>query len=600
MRSRLRIGTLGLGLLAAAGSPLLAARAVAQVAERARVMVTNLKPLDDANKRFGRDLAKELRELINQLPRHQPVEEREVRDAAKQYDVEYDELDCIQSLQLANLVNAEIVFCGMVTENRDDRTFTLSGIQFAAPGGTSLGIADKTWDRDAPELAAQEIAEVFDTFVQQSLSADFCGQYFDSQDWESAEENCTSALAMNPDHTQVRFIYANLLKETGRLDQAYTETLRVIELDPLHEQALQLAGFLAATLADPQHGLAAPRREEMADKAREHYTSYLVLNPGNAQVRMRIAYELAQAGDPEGAMLLMEEGLAIEPDNVDLLLQHASFASRAAQDRIAAAGADAPLSAEAAELYRKAQRSYQAAYAERGIEMDSGHLRNMIAIFKELGQIEEAVEMAERVLETHDSEAQFWSLYADLLREAGRLDEAILALDETAARDPDYQNVRARQGTWLIEAGREDESLPRLQEAVENGEQTADAIARIPFAAGYAKGINAEPKDLDYALRMIGLAKTFQDELSEAAAGEIDFWHGYALYEQASEQEKPQTLQTAQRTLPKFQQAARLFAQPRVAAYAEAQSISNSLQQLRDATQQYVEIQEAIIQRGRR
>lgn len=586
MRSRLRIGTLGLGLLAAASSPLLAARAVAQVAERARVIVTNLKPLDDANKRFGRDLAKELRELINRLPRHQPVEESEVRDAAKNYDIEYDELDCIQSLQLANLVNAEIVFCGTVTENRDDRTFSLSGIQFAAPRGTSLGIADKTWDRDDPELAAQEIAGVFDTFVQQSLSADFCGQYFDSQDWESAEENCTSALEMNPDHTQVRFIYANLLKETDRLDQAYTETLRVIEQDPLHEQALQLAGFLAATL-------------EMADKAREHYTSYLVLNPGNAQVRMRIAYELAQAGDPEGAMLLMEEGLEIEPENVDLLLQHASFATRAAQDRIAAAGADAPLTAEAAELYRKAQLSYQAAYAERGIEMDPRHLRSMIVIFKELGRIEEAVEMAEQVLETHDDEAQFWSLYADLLREAGRLDEAILALDETAARDPDYQNIRARQGTWLIEAGREDESLPRLQEAVENREQTADNIARILFAAGHSKGINAEPKDLDYALRMIGLAKTFQDELSEAAAGEIDFWHGYALYEQAVEQEKPQTLQTAQRTLPKFQQAARLFAQPRVAAYAEARSIANSLQQLRDATQQYVEIQEAIIQRGR-
>ncbi len=587
MRSRLRIGTLGLGLLAAAGGPLPAAPADAQVAERARVMVTNLKPLDDANKRFGRDLAKELRELINQFPRHQPVEEKEVRDAAKQYDIEYDELDCVQSLQLSNLVDAAIVFCGTVTENRDDRTFTLSGLQFADSDGTSLGIADKTWDRDAPELAAQEIAEAFDTFVQQSLSAVFCGQYFESQDWASAEENCMSALEMNPDHARVRFIYANLLKETDRLDQAYTETLRVIELDPLHEQALNLAGFLAATL-------------DMVNEAREHYTSYLVLNPGNAQVRMRIAYELAQAGDPEGAMLMMEEGLAIEPDNVDLLLQHASFASGAAQKRIAAAGAEAPLSAEAAELYRKAQRSYQAAYEERGIEMDSRHLRNIIAIFKELGQIDEAVAMAEQVLETHDGEAQFWSLYADLLRDAGRLDQAILALDETAARDPRYQNIKVRQGSWLIEAGREDESLPRLQEAVENGEQTADFVARILLAPGHSKGITAEPKDLDYALRMIGMAKTFQDELSEAAAGEIDFWYGYALYEQASEQEKPQTLQTAQRTLPKFQQAARFFAQPSVAAYAEARSISNSLQELRDNTQQYIEIQEAIIQRGRR
>ncbi len=586
MKNRLRVGILCLGAFAVASGPVVTAQASAQATERARVMVTNLRPLDDANKGFGRDLAEELRDLINQLPRHQPVEEREVRDAAKQYDIEYDELNCVQSLQLANLVSAEIVFCGMVTENRDDRTFTLSGIQFAAPGGTSLGIDDKTWPRDDAELAAQEIATVFDAFVQQSLRADFCGQYFESQDWASAEENCTAALEMSPDHAQVRFIYANLLKETDRLDQAYTETMRVIELDPLHEQALQLAGFLAATLG-------------MEDEARQHYTDYLVLNPGNAQVRMRIAYELAQAGDPEGAMFLTEEGLEIEADNVDLLLLHGSFATKAAQDLTGAAG-DAPLSAEAAELYRKAQRSYAVAYAERGTEMDVGHLRSMIAIMKELGQIEEAVDMSEQVLETHDGEAQLWSLYADLLREIDRLDEAITALDETAARDPEYQNIKVRQGTWLIDAGREDESLPYLQTAVENGEQSADNVARILFASGHSKGINAEPKDLDYALRMIGMAKTFQNELSDGAAGEIDFWHGYALYEQALEQEKPQSLQTAQATLPKFQQAARFFALPRVASYAESRSISGSLQQLRDATQQYIEIQEAIIQRGRR
>ena len=583
MRSRLRIGILGLGLLALAGGPLPTAHAGAQVAERARVMVTNLKPIDDANKNFGRDLAKELRELINQSPRHQPVEEGEVRDATKQYDIEYDELDCTQSLQLASLVNAAIVFCGTSTENRDDRTFTLAGVQFAAPGGTALTIEDKTWSRDDPEMAAQEIMGAFETFVQQSLAADFCAQYFDSQDWESAEDNCTRALDMNPDHAQVRFIYANVLRQTERPQEAYTETLQVIGLDPLHEGALQLAGFLAATLG-------------LDDEAREHYSAYLVLNPGNAQVRMRIAFELAQAGDPEGAMLLAEEGLDIEADNVDLLLQHASFATRAAQDRMSQVAPGSPLSAEAAELYRKAQQSYQAAYRERGIEMDIGHLRNMIAIFNELGQVEEAVDMAERVLQTHDEEASLWSVYADLLKDVGRVDEAITALSEAQTRDPGTRDVEFRQGNWLVELGRAEEALPYLQQAVENGGRSADDAARIFFAEAVNNGINAEPPDLNYGLRLIGLAKAFENEISDGSAGEIDFWHAYALYQQALEQEKPQNLQTAQVTLPKFQQAARLFALPRVAAYAEGRSIN--LQQFRDATQQYIEIQEAIIQRG--
>ena len=586
MRSRLRNGIVGLGLLAMVGSPFLAEAAMAQATERFRVMVTNLKPIDDANKRFGRDLAKELRDLINELATHQPVNEDEVRDASKRYDIEYDELDCVQSLQLANLVGARAVFCGEVIENRDDRTFSLRGVQIAAPGGVSFPIPDKTWDRDDPEMAAQEIAQAFEAYVDQSRRATFCGEDFESQNWDGAENNCTAVLVANPDHIQVRFIWANVLKETDRLEEAYTETLKVMEADPLHEQALQLAGFLAATLG-------------MDDEARQHYNDYLVLNPGNAQVRMRIAYELAQAGDPEGAMLLTEEGLAIEADNVDLLLLHAGFATGAAQDRTSAAAPGSPLSAEAAELYRKAQQSYATAYAERGDEIEFLHLRNMIAIFNELGQVEEAVEMAEQVLGTHDGEATLWSLYADLLKDVGRVDEAISALGEAGSRDPNTRDVEFRQGNWLVEMGRADEALPYLQQAVESGGRSADDAARIFFAEAVNNGINADPPDFNRGLQLIGMAKSFEDELSEGAAGEIDFWHAYALYQQSVEQEKPQNLQTAQQTLPKFQQAARLFALPRVAAYAAGRTPPINLQQFRDATQQYIEIQEAIIQRGR-
>ncbi len=584
MRSWLRIGTVGAGLLAMLGSPLLAERASAQATERYRVLVTNLQPINDANKNFGRDLAEELRDLINQLPTYQPVDEDEVKDAAKRYDLEYDELNCIQSLQLAGQISARLVFCGTVTENEDERTFSLAGVQFAAPGGVSFGIEDKTWGRDDPELAAQDIARSFDDYVTQSRHATFCGEDFESQNWEGAMTNCTAALEMNPGDTRVRFVYANVLHGMERLDEAYAENQRVMEEDPLHEAALQLAGYLAAQLGDD-------------DAARQHYENYLQLNPGNSQVRMRVAYDLAQAGDPEGAMLLIEGGFEFEPENVDLLLQHAGFATAAAQELVAAAEPGATLSIEAAGFYQKAQTSYQAAYEVRGVDMLVPHLRQMIATFSQLDQIPEAVEITERILETHADEAQFWSDYANILRKADRVDEAIVALNEAVSRDPNMANVKIRQATWLVELDREEEALPYLEAVVENGERSADEAARIFFAQGVNKGINADPPNLAYGLRLILLAKTFEGELSEDQAGQIDFWHAYALYQQATEEETPQTLQTAQRTLPKFQQAARLFALPRVAAYA--QSSGFGLQQFRDATQQYIEIQEAIIQRGR-
>jgi len=582
MRSWLRIGIVATGALVLLFGPLLSAPASAQVSERFRVMVTNLMPLNDANDDFGKDLAKELRELINQFGTHQPIDEREIRDAADRFDLDMEDLDCVVSMQLAGQINANVVFCGTYTEDKDADTFALQGIQFAAPGGLAFMIADKTWHKDDHEVAAQEIAGEFETYVDQLRTAQFCGDYYQSKDWEGAERTCTAALEMNPGNSQVRFVYANVLFQTERLEESYQETLQVIEADPLHEGALQLAGYVAANL-------------ERNDEAREHYSAYLALNPGDAIIRMQIAYDLAQAGDVEGAMLLTEEGLAIEPDNVELLLRHAAFATRSAQDITAGAEPGAPLSLEAAELYRKAMGSYEVVYEVQGDEMEVGHILNMIAGFTELEQVQDAIDMAARALETHGDDASLWSRYADVLKRAERVEEAIAALNEVESRDPDFANVKARQGSWLLETGQEEEALGFLLEAVEKGEQTADAMAVLLLANAHSKGV--VPKDWGHALRVIGLAKSFENEVAEGTMGQLDFWHGFSLFNQALEQERPQTLETAQLTLPKFQQAARFFVLPRVAAYAEANSIG--LQQFRDATQQYIEIQEAIIQRGR-
>ena len=126
------------------------------------------------------------------------------------------------------------------------------------------------------------------------------------------------------------------------------------------------------------------------------------------------------------------------------------------------------------------------------------------------------------------------------------------------------------------------------------GEQSADAIAQMIFADAYTKGIQPDPKRWDYAIRMITAAKQF--EVGEQKQEQLDFWHGWSLYNRAIPLQDPNTLETARATLPQFQQALRFFQSSR--AYASRQGIN--LQQLLDAASTYVEIQEAIIQRGGR
>lgn len=580
MRSWLRSGMAGPGVLAlllAIPSP---GRVHGQVEERLDVMVTNLVPLDGADDDFGKDLAKALRELINDLDTHRPLEEGRVKDALKPHDLRLEDLDCTLSLQLAAQGIARIIFCGSYTENRQERSYALSGVRFAAPGSSPMEIPDRTWHRNEVDEAAREIAAAFEDYVNQLRNAQFCGQFYNADDYASAERTCRSALQIAPDDSRVRLVLAQVMRQTDRLDEAYDEVLKVLGLDPLDGTALQLAGFLATSLGRPE------------EEARGYYDTFLKLNPDNVPVRMKIAYELAQAGDPEGAMLFVEEGLAIEPGNADLLKQHASFAIEAGR-RMQDEGR--PLSPEAAELFRKGSESYGRAYEESGPEMDVKHLYQMIAALVRLERLDRALAVAVQALESHGGDTRMWAMKGDILRKLDRLDEALLALDRVEALDSSYANIKAKRGQWFLEAGREEEALASFKEAVDRGEQPADVIAALFFGSAVRNGIEVD--DWGHALRMIDFASTFDSELSENTRGQLGFYNAYALYRQAVVEEGPQNLESARSTLPKFREVKRLVGLSHVVTYGTAKHAA-LFGQLGDGAQRYIDIQEAVIKRG--
>lgn len=581
MRSWLRIGIVGAGALAVMLAPLLPAPASGQV-ERRKVMVVNLLPMEDADDDFGKDLAKALRELINGIATHQAVDEREIRDAADKYDLDMEDLDCIRSLQLSRELRANIIFCGSYTEDKDADTFTLSGVKFDNPDAPPVEIPDKTWHKDDYELAAQEIAGLFNTFIQRLRDTSNCVEYYQTKEWASAERNCLAVLEQAPNDAQVRLIVAQIYRQTDRIGEAYDEVLKVIDIDPLNDTALELAGWLAITLDRTAEG-------------RAHYDAYLQLNPGDAQVRVRIAYEQAQAGDPEGAMILVEEGLEIEPDNTELLIRHASFAIAAGQ-AIPVEGET--LSPDAGQLYLKGSQSYRRAYGVLGADMDAANLKQMLRALNVLGQLEEALTLADQVLATHGEDAGLWDLKATILRNLDRIDDALMALDEAEARDPNFPNIKAKQGQWLIASGREEEALPFLMEAVEKGEQSADVIANMFFGAAVNKGINAG--DYGFALRMIDMAKTFEAELASRTLGQLDFYKAYSIYKVAEVEQGPQNAQSARLTLPKFKEVQSLLGLGHVVDFIAGARprTQGTYQQLRDGVVQFIEIQELLIERG--
>ena len=582
--SRLRIGITGLGVLTLLSGFLLPERASAQVGDAHRLMVLNLQPRNDGSDRFGRDVANELRRLMNQLPTHEPIDARELRDIARQYDIDERRLDCVQGQQMSRFVDAQVVFCGYTIEN-DDRTFTTTGVQFSAPGGSTLSIEDRTWGRRDARAAATFFSEQLAAFTEQQNRATFCGMYYEAKDYVSAEENCRIALELDPSNIPARYVLSHLLEDTERPQEAYDEVLQVLELDGLHEEALSFAGYLAATL-------------DNKPAARAHYEALLELDPTNSVVRMQVAYDLSQAGDAAGAMALIKTGIELEPDNVQLLEAYGGYATVAAQELMAAAQPGAPLSIEAGTYFTEALSGYEAAYEIKGTEMDSRHLRNMLATLNHLGQLADAIELAESVLQTHGDEAQFWSIYADILNKNGDLDGALGALDELAARDAEYANINARRGTWILEDGQDEEAIPALEAAIVAGELTPDQVVNIVFNNGYQKGI--QPEDWAYAVRVLGRARAFGDLVSDGLSGRTDFFYGYAKFKEAVIQEEPGTVESAELTLPKFQEVQRVFGQAHVAAYAEGAGLKGNLDEVLGATEQFIVRQERLIERGRR
>ena len=250
------------------------------------------------------------------------------------------------------------------------------------------------------------------------------------------------------------------------------------------------------------------------------------------------------------------------------------------------------LAPEAAGFYGQAIDAYMKVFAERGAEMPEGRLRNIVAAHIQLEEFPQAIEKGEQFLEAHPDSEVLWSFYADALQRGGRLNDAITALDRVLALNPAHPNAALRQGSWLIQEGRIDEAIAKLTDYVAQNPNQADQAGRMIFADAYQQGYQQD--DYQYAIRGFTAAKQIPG-MGDELVRQLNFWHGFSVYSLTFPQAEEQTLAAAQRTLPGFQEALRLL--QGTGEYATANNIN--LQQILDATRQYIEIQEMIIERGR-
>jgi len=354
----------------------------------------------------------------------------------------------------------------------------------------------------------------------------------------------------------------------------------VLEQDPLNEVALQAAGFIATNLGDDERG-------------RAYYTRYLEVNPGNVGVRLRIASEMAEAGNPAGAMEFIQPGLDVDPNDTDLLTLYGTFAFLGAID----AEENAPAGTEglppaAATYYRQAIDTFLKLYELQGDAMTLDNLRNVVLAYMKLEDYEAAVSMMERIFQNHPDDVTLRSLHADALKQLGRQEDAYAALDRLIQIEPNHPTAHLRRGTWLIAERRLEDAAAALAETATTPE-AADNAANLIFNEAYTNGFQRQ--EWAYSIRGMTAAKSIPN-ISSNMREQLNFWHAFSVFQRTMPLIPAENagLADARAAQPGFQEAKALFEQS--GGYPQRAGVN--MQTLMDGVNQYLEICEIIIRRG--
>lgn len=566
--------------IAAAVALVIPAAADAQEGGRYRVLVPYFEAREGADRGFGRQASEDLRELMVTLPTHVAVTEDDLEEQAERFNMDIEDMNCLLSIQLAAQINIPVLICASYTADAE-RNFTITSSIRTVETSDVFELPPITVPRNGRQQAAQHVFEQFQRYNTLIRSAAICTDYAASQQWESALRNCEESLGINPNAMSTRVLRARILFELERLEESLADYDKVLEMDPLNEQALQTAGYIATRLGNDEQG-------------RTYYRRYLEVNPGNAAIRIRIASQMAEAGDPTGAIEFIQPGLEVEPDNVDLLDLTGTFAFLAAidaQEQYRAANPTAAgLAPEAADFYRDAIAAYMRVFEVRGNETPLDRLRNIVIAHSQLEDFASAITMSERVFAIQADEPTVMSLYADALHKSGRLEDALAAIDRLIALQPDHPSASLRKGTWLIEVKRLEDAVAALTPIAKDA-QSADNAANMVFNEAYTNGF--QKQDWAYSIRGMVAAKQLPNT-STRMKEQLNFWQGLSVFQRTIPLAQAQDIAAARASLPGFQEAQTLLNQ----AGGYPASVGTDIAPTMSALTQFIEIQEMIIRRG--
>ncbi|MEJ2336745.1 MAG: tetratricopeptide repeat protein [Gemmatimonadales bacterium] len=543
----------------------LAMPADVQAQSAAKVLVAPLTTSGDVDQKFGQRVAEEVGKSLEEFDAIEPMEKDEIEQALKRFGLEDQILTPIQWRQLAGQLKADLVMVGNADPAGGGVHVKATFIQ--SKSGEELQIPEFDVSGDGgseAKEASRRIIAAFDAQVAYLKAVQFCQEYLAANQFEDALRNCDEAIELRPEAGQALYFHARTLMGLERWADARPELEQVLADEPSKEEAIQSLAFVCAQLGD-------------TECANDYYGKYLDFNPDDAEVRLNIAFNLAQAGDYDGAIVILQDGLSRDDQNAAMWLDLEEEAIDAA-------------------IVLNAMKAYLAmGDAAGGFDLSERVREEMEAttdpVTGEGGSVTtEAGQQLEVANITDADRAAFWALRADMLAEMGRTDDAVRELGYALEIDPTYPNGFLKRGIFHLQGGAPMEAaLADFQRAVDSGSDS-DVIASQLLARGYND--HFKKGQIAQAITMFRAGLDFAS--STATQNQLNFFIGYGIYQQAvaiDESNPSEECGPAQRALQRFQQVPGYIQRA-----GDVQRASQS--QIMDATDTYIFRQEQIVKKA--
>ncbi len=275
-----------------------------------RVLVAPLAPAVGVNGEFGERVADEVWKGLDRLDGVEPLERRMVENALKVFRAQARvvALTPIHWRQLGGQLDAEWVMIGSTAASGEG--VRVQALFLQPWWGDELPLPEIAVPDDggsgAREVAAGVVAG-FEGQLGYLESLRQCEQLLDADQFGDALASCDQALSLRQDGMEAFYSRGRAFSGLERWEEAVADLETTLSAGP------RLSIGVAARAI---RGLAYGRlRLDDAEGATRLYRQYLQLGPEDVDRRLSIARILYEAGAAVAAVRIVEDGLAIDPEN---------------------------------------------------------------------------------------------------------------------------------------------------------------------------------------------------------------------------------------------------------------------------------------------